>query len=195
MVAPQVGLPADAYLGREVQDPLEPRRVWMIHSFFTPAPGRMLGGLRARVVDLKGFTSFINQRDLEVLLGLGKPGDYCKWLGQKYTKPGEADWYGFCCDEVDLQDDLHTREIELRATFPILPGFLDAQFGITDTIGYAPAEMTRLLHLDRAYDVEEHLVLRCDVDFSTGSRPDSKVNTVSERWVRVGRDKVIWERY
>jgi hypothetical protein len=129
-------------------------------------------------MDNKGFITFCNQRDLEILLGLGQPGELCYWTHQKYPEIGEDDWYGFCVDDEDLMDDLHERELRLRQQFPgILPDGL---------------EIIRRIHDDGA-DAEELYVLLWDMDRVTGFGPDTRLETVRARWARVERNPVQWK--
>jgi len=66
----------------QIPDPKTPGRLWRVQGLYLPVHGRALGGLRAKLEDQKGFITFCNQRDLEVILGLGAPGQYCPWSGR-----------------------------------------------------------------------------------------------------------------
>lgn len=168
--------------GLQVDDPLERGRVWTIHWLLTPIRGRALGGIRALMGDQKGFVTFCNQRDLEVMLGIGKPDRYCYWLKEDYPEPGARNWFGPCCDEEDLKDDLHSRECQLREQYaghPSLPTNM---------------ELVRRVHLDTDNDVEETLVLLGDMDMTTGVYPDPRIETISRRWVRIENQRVIWRQ-
>jgi len=164
--------------GFRYPDPASPGRVWTLQYLFAPIPGRALGGIRAKLVDDKGFVTFCNQRDLEILLGIGQPGDYCYWADDTYPEIGEEDWYGFCVDEEDLADDLHERELRLRQQFPgILPPHL---------------EIVRRIH-DGGADAEELNLLLWDMDKRTGLGPDTRLETIDCRWVRVERKPLKWK--
>lgn len=167
--------------GTYVMDYAEPDRRWTIQWLLAPVRGRFLGGIRAKLIDEKGFISFINQRDLEVSLGHAKPGDYCPWCGTDYASPADDEWLGLCCDTEDLQDDLFERECWLRQQLnqPWLPTGL---------------EIKRHLHLDERNDVEELNVLLGDINRLTGEYPDSRFETVLQRWSRVERNPIIWRR-
>lgn len=167
--------------GMPVTDFREPWRHWSVQWLFAPIPGRKVGGVRAKLIDHKGFTGFINQRDLEVTLGHGKAGTWCEWLGAEYRSPTDRDWYGICCDADDLEDDLFERECWLRQQlqYPYLPTHL---------------EIRRRLHIDEGNDVEELDVLLGDMNFETGQYPDPRLETVSRRWTRAERSPLIWER-
>jgi hypothetical protein len=170
-----IGLP-----GVAIRDPLEPDRPWYVQWVLAPVPGRLLGGVRAKLTDSKGFITFVNQRDLEVLLGMAKPGQYCKWLGQDYVGPTDPDWYGLCCDDEDLRDDLFERECIARRDYPgVLPQGL---------------ELTRRLHIDFRQDVEQLDTLLWDWDPDSYLTPDPRLETVHRRWTRVERTPLIWER-
>lgn len=165
-------------LGVALQDPKDDIRSWTIISVLAPIPKRSLGGLRVRVLDQKGFVSFCNQRDLELLLGLAQPGALCPWLRERYPEFDSREFFGFCVDEEDLLDDLHERELHIRTCHPgVLP------FG---------AQLTRYIHLDDGNDVEELLMMLYDCDPITGLGPDSRIDTISRRWTRVERNKVEW---
>ncbi len=165
-------------LGAEVQDPVNKRRRWTITAVLAPIPGRAIGGVRARLEDQKGFVTFCNQRDLELLLGLADPEEKCHWLGSDYPEINSRDFYGLCADEEDLQDDMFDRELTLRASHPgVLP------FGL---------EITRLVHVSPKLDVEEQNMMLYDCDQVSGLGPDPRFETMSSRWTRVGREAVLW---
>jgi hypothetical protein len=170
-------------IGVGVYYPHETRTEWGIEGLYAPIRGRALGGIRARVIDQKNVVSFINQRDLELLLGLAKPGDYCPWLGSDYVDPYDRAWLGFCMDEEDLRDDLYARESELRYVqeqmtgSPVLPSDL---------------EIDRIIRSNS--DARELLVLLFDFDQMTGISPDTRLETVDLRWKRFERQGVTWHQ-
>ena len=168
-------------IGAEVYDPKEPLRKWFVQSIYAPLPGRALGGVRAKLQDEKGFVSFINQRNLEVSLGLVRPGQWCNWAGQPYVDPDDRDWFGICADEEDLLDDLHERELLLRAHIP--GGVL-----------YPPMEITRRIHRDVKSDFEELFMLLWDMDPETGFGPDLRLETIESRWSKVEKERLVWDR-
>jgi hypothetical protein len=167
--------------GVKLEDPRQFNRTWTIHRLFAPVPGRSLGGIRAQVFDEKGFTSFINQQDLELLLELARPGDWCPWTGKTY--PGlnspEEGWYGVCCDQEDLQDDLYIQELFLRGQHSILPTGL---------------EITRRIHYDADLEEEELLVLLWDKAPENNYSPDPRMCTLQHRWTTVERTKIEWSK-
>jgi len=166
-------------IGASFPDIYDGARAWTIMAVLAPVPGRALGGIRVRVEDQKGFTSFCNQRDLELLLGLARPGTVCPWLRTKYPEFDEVDFFGLCIDEEDLIDDLHERELRIRAETPgVLP------FGM---------QLTRYLHLEYKRDAEELLMMLYDCDSESGLGPDQRLETVSNRWTRVERNRVEWQ--
>lgn len=168
--------------GTTILDPLEPYRAWTIQWIFAPIHGRKLGGVRAKLVDAKGFITFCNQRDLEVILKQGTPGQYCRWSGGRYVAPDDREWCGLCCDEEDLRDDLFEYECRVReayAAYPYLPQGL---------------EYRRLIHLDVDNDAEELHTLLWDMDPDTYAYPDPSLKNVSRRWSRVERNRLVWER-
>ena len=168
--------------GVEVREPEKPERRWLIQTLFAPVPGRALGGIRAKLVDDKGFITFCNQRDLEVLLGDERIGAWCRWTGQYYVSPDDPEWFGLCADDDDLLDDLQERELILRSSIP--GGVL-----------VPPLEIVRRVHTDLTHDYEELRVFTQEsYDQSTGFFPDSRLETVVNRWVRSHRDRIPWDR-
>lgn len=168
--------------GVVVIDYKEPWRQWTIQWLLAPVRGRVLNGIRAKLIDPKGFVSFINQRDLEVTLGHGQPGKYCHWLGTDYVNPEDDEWFGVCCDTEDLKDDLFERECWLRQQLPQHP-FLPTGL-----------ELERLVHFDEGNDAKELLTLRGDINQDTGQYPDPRLESVGRRWTRVEKVPLIWER-
>ena len=167
-------------VGVRFEDTRQSGRYWTIVGLFAPLPGRALGGIRAKVQDDQGFISFVNQRDLELILNLARPGQWCDWMESPY--PGINDdvdgWYGICCDEQDLLDDLHEREMLIRA----------------QNNGWVPLnyQLTRRIHLESRADAEEILLLVRDMDPDTGYAPDPRLETILGRWVRVERTRCRW---
>lgn len=168
-------------VGVRIPDPLDVYRVWEVQSIYLPIPGRALGGVRTKFVDQKGFVTFCNQRDLEVMLGVGVPDRYCPWSGSTYVGPDYEEWVGFCCDEEDLLDDIYEREMFIRAQIPggVLP---------------QNADLERRVHIDKNNDCEEVFVMVGDFDAETGMFPDTRFETVDRRWVRAERRKMRWEQ-
>lgn len=167
-------------VGREVREPGR-NRLWCIYSLYAPLPGRAVGGIRAKLVDEKGFITFCNQRDLEVLLGVARPGTWCRWLGAEYVDPDHPEWFGLCADDDDLLDDLHERELVLRASTP--SGVL-----------MQPLDMMRLIHMSHGSDFEELYILTGDYDRETGYFPDTRLETIEHRWTRSHRERLRWDR-
>jgi hypothetical protein len=173
-------------LGTVLRDPINPLRAWTIQGLYAPIRGRALGGLRAKVVDTKGFITFVNQRDLEVILELASPGNYCSWLDKEYVHFDDEEWFGFCCDEDDLEDDLYDRELSLRAQMPegsMLPTGLD---------------IVRRVYLKVDEDVEEVWQLIRDTNID-GIGPDTRFASVTNRWALIERTdpmqrKTFWFR-
>lgn len=166
-------------IGTEISDPVAPGRIWTVVNLYAPVSGRKLNGIRARLQDQKEFVTFCNQRDLEVLIELAKPGDWCKWAGEEYIEPGERGWFGFCMDGTDLTDDLYERELLLRASYPGVP--------------LSNAEITRRVHPDQGVDCEDLWILLSDTNES-GYGPDTRFETLYERWQCASRDKLEWRR-
>lgn len=166
-------------IGAHIREPSDPHRVWMIENVYCPLR-RKLGGIRAKVRDQKDFVSFINQRDLEVLLGAGVPGEFCKWADAEYPAPGEWGWFGICADEDDLLDDLFDRELGIRAQTP----------------GVIPrgTEIARRVHAEQGVDAEELWTLHYDADRETGMGPDPRLRSLLQRWSRIERERVEWRR-
>jgi hypothetical protein len=168
-------------VGVLIEDPRRAGRNWTITNLFAPV-GRALNGIRAKLVDEKGFVSFVNQRDLELLLDIAQPGQWCPWTESRY--PGinsfEEGWFGICCDDDDLLDDLYERELMLRQQYNGL---------IPDGV-----ELSRRVHLEDNNDQEELLLLLWDRDPDTNYAPDTRMETLRRRWVQVERRRLIWSR-
>ena len=101
--------------GKKVRDP-RTSRVFVLSHIFGPVNSLAIQGIRVRGQDKNGIVSFINQRDLEVLLGLGVPGRTCRWFGRDYVDPSEPEWIGFAMEPEDSQDDLLIQEMQLVET-------------------------------------------------------------------------------
>ena len=172
-------------VGSILGDTVEPLREWTIDGLYSPIWGRTLGGIRARVKDQKGFVSFLNQRDLEFLLGLGVAGRHCAWLGEDYVDPTDRGWVGFCMDDEDLRDDLYARELDMRFHQEELTGSKVLPEGL---------ELDRLLGINGGTDIKELLTMRCDYDPNTGEYPDLRFNAVDLRWMRIERERFPWHR-
>ena len=163
-----------------MRDPDNPYRNWTISALYTPLSGRSCGGIRAKLTDEKNYITFINQMDLEVLLGRAQPGALCKWSNKRYAAPGENTFYGFCADDDDLIDDLYDRELLMRGESPT--GVLSAA-----------CESVRRIHLEDRVDVEEYHIMMWDADPETGICPDIRFETLERRWTRVERKRAPWE--
>jgi hypothetical protein len=168
-------------VGVRITDPHHAQRTWEVQGLYLPIAGRALGGVRAKLVDQKGFITFCNQRDLEVLLGIGRVGSPVEWRDDEYVAPDDREWCGLCCDEDDLLDDLQEREMFARGELPggiLVPGM----------------EMQRRVHLHGEYDCEETYLVVHDYDPETGLFPDTRFETLERRWTRSERRRVRWER-
>jgi len=167
-------------LGKVIADTHKPTRKWCVQAVYAPLTGMARGGIRTKLVDDKGFITFINQMDLEVLLGLASPGDICRWSRERYSEPGDPDFYGFCVDDHDLLDDLLDRELLLRAE------------SLTWMIPQN-TEITRRVHHNAQRDTEDLYYLVWDGDPETGISPDFRMDTIERRWSRIERTKIDWE--
>lgn len=169
-------------VGAELPDPLHNKRRWLVQRLYAPILGRALAGIRAQLIDNKGFISFINQQDLELLLGLARPSDWCPWTERYY--PGinspEEGWFGICCDREDLRDDLYINELSLRH-----------QYG-----GYLPTglEYQRKVYYEKEDETEELLQVLWDKAPEDNSTPDSRMDTLDHRWTLVEKKRVVWSR-
>lgn len=166
-------------LGAIIEDPREAGRSWTIVNVYAPVEGRRLGGIRVKLEDSRGFTTFCNQRDLELILGLAKPGNFCPWLNEEYPEIKSEEFFGLCADEEDLRDDLYDRELEIRAQEQgVLP------YGL---------QLYRRIHLSRRNDHEELFMMMYDCDPETGLGPDPRLKTLPSRWNRIERNRLRWE--
>lgn len=172
-------------IGAQFPDPKNPQRTWWVVNLFAPLKGRKLGGIRAKLVDQKGFVTFCNQRDLELLLGTACPGNLCPWTGEEYPEIDSPQFFGLCADPEDLEDDLFDRELQLRA-------LMASSEEYPDIIPYG-YQFTRRVHLSSGQDVEELDMMLYDCDPETGWGPDSRFDTLMTRWTQVGRDTLKWE--
>lgn len=154
-------------------------RIWTVRQFYLPkvtTGNTVETGVRAMVVDDHGFVSFVNQRDLEVLLDIRRAGEWCAWLGAPYVGTKESEFYGCCCDEADAWDELHSYEMELRRQFPN---------------GFIPGEQQRerWIHYGWCRDEYELWHFLWDAEPSTGISPDSRLETIESRWTRSHHEK------
>lgn len=167
-------------VGTVISDPFNTPRRWRVQGIYAPTGHRAIDGIRIKLVDTKDFVTFINQMDLEVILGMGRPGSTCRWSGKRYAEPGDADFYGMFVDDDDLVDDLYDRELLLRGSST--SGVLDVN-----------SEIIRRVHLEEKVDVEELHMLLWDGDPETGLCPDIRFETVERRWSRVERVRAPWD--
>ena len=137
-------------------------------EYHSPSTVKEALGLMTKLEDAKGYVTFCNQRDLEVLLGMGIPGQRCAWLKDDYLEPSDPDWYGLCADADDLQDDLQERELLIRNSQPNPSSYLQPYI-----------RLSRLVHLDEGNDVMELLMLLQDTGYA--------LDDISKRWTRVER--------
>ena len=154
-------------------------RHWTVQQFFFPLSQdkTVRSGIRTMVRDEFGFVGFVNQRDLELLLGIKKPREWCHWLGAVYPELDSRTFFGVCCDEDDLRDELYEYERDLRASYGgIIPGNVQYQ---------------RCVHKDRGEDLVQLLQLLWDGDPTTGMYPDTRFETLESRWVRVEQQKWV----
>jgi hypothetical protein len=163
-------------VGTEVIDQTNTRRTWTVTSVYAPITERCLGGVRIKLVDQKNFTTFCNQRDFEVLIGIAQPEEHCIWAGKPYMHPHDAEWFGFCMDPIDLQDDLYERELALRDEKMQLP---------------PNSEVIRRIHANTTRDAEDFWILN---SVHPGMEPDVRLETVYDRWCCVSRDWLDWTR-
>lgn len=171
--------------GAVLYDPEEQGRTWRITAMYAPLK-RHIGGIRAKCVDQKGFVSFINQRDLELLLGLARPGSWCNWLGEEYPEIGCGNYAGFCMDSEDVTDDLYDKELVIR-------GQMFEMMGQSIAIPEG-TEIEQWVHYSVNNDAVRRCLLRWDIDASSGISPDPRFETLSGRWVPYETEKVVWTR-
>jgi hypothetical protein len=158
--------------GYQLIDTDDYNRVWTVQGLYTPV-GRKLGGVRIKLVDNKGFITFCNQRDFEVLIGMARPGDWCLWANQEYAGLGQDEWFGFCMDTLDLCDDFHERELELLGEYN--------HGGVAD---WCSVNIERRLHLEKRSDVEDYWIP--SLSPTEGS--------IYNKWIRVHRNRVEWKK-
>lgn len=167
-------------VGKCITDLHNRYREWTVHALYAPVSGRSVGGIRAKLVDQKGFITFCNQRDLEVLLDLASPGAWCQWLGSDYAEPFTNEWIGLCADENDLIDDLYDREVEARALY------CPRNEPLPDSLNF-----NRRVHNGLHDDFEEEVLFLGDTYYETSAQIDSSFETVINRWRSVERTPQI----
>jgi hypothetical protein len=181
MLVESMGLIGASFADRKAGD-----RTWTIINLFAPIHKRSLGGIRAKLEDQKGFITFCNQRDLELLLGLANPGDICPWTDKEYPEVDSHEFYGMCVDEEDLKDDLFGFELSLRAAMAASPEY-------PSVIPYGHA-IERFIHLSSGRDVFDRYLMLWDCDPETGMGPDPRFETLPHRWTRFERAEANWSR-
>lgn len=166
-------------VGEVIPDPRESRRVWTLDAAYAPLRSRRVRGVRFRAYDQLGFVSFIEQLQLEVLLGIGEPGERCQWAGILYPHPDDIDsFFGFVMDDEDMADDMHSIELAARQGIDVLP---------------PGSFVERKLHKDHGEDFIEGWTLVWDGDPETGVSPDIRIETVCTRWHRAEQRRVRWK--
>lgn len=164
------------------RDPDDKSRIWTIIDAFMPVEARIHLGVRFRCIDSRGYTSFVPQRDLEVLMRLAEAGSRIPWHhGAYYVSPfSETTWVGVGMSKEDLLDDLFVRECTLRierySTQPIPVG----------------STITRHLYVRNGNDgmnYEEQLSCAGDADPHSGYGPCPDVRSVETRWNSVSRTR------
>ena len=164
-------------------------RQWRVGASYLPL-GRRLGGVRVRLTDQKGFITFCNQRDMEVLLGIGQPGTWCHWAGEDYVTPSDPKWVGLYCDEADVQDLLHENEYMLREHSEATT--MNGRWLLPQHIWVPPVSTELRIHVEPGYDVEEVHALH--TEYNTGYGPDERLETLHQRWARSERRRIQWNR-
>lgn len=167
-------------IGKTCYDPKNNKRIWTVVNELRPATAADY--IRLRVIDQRGFISFINQVDFYLLAGLAKPGNVDPWSSQEYPEIGDevGGWVGLHADADDLDDDLHIRELELRQE-------------IGWEVPLPSLELTRYVHTTDTKDEALLEMLLWDADPTTGVGPDMRLETVGRRWSRVQREVVAWQ--
>ncbi len=173
-------------IGASFPDEKTKGRDWTICNLYAPITRRNLGGIRAKLEDQKGYITFCNQRDLELLLGLACPGDICPWTEQEYPEMDSREFYGMCTDDEDLKDDLFAFELALRAAMAASPEY-------PDFIPYG-YQTERRVHVSRSKDVVDRWIMLNDCDPETGYGPDPRLETLNSRWSKIERDPLPWWR-
>jgi len=159
-------------IDRTVTDVRQPYREWTIVGVYSPLTCRAVEGIRVKVVDESGVLTFIEQMDLEVLMGLANKGDLCSWSGKRYLGPGDNAFAGLVCDEDDLLDDLMDTENVIRISTPVIPD---------------RTTIHRKLRLEFGHEVEETWMMLGDLDVERGTSPDTRMETLERRWRRISR--------
>lgn len=159
-------------LDHTIEDARRPTREWTIVGVYAPLTCRAVEGIRVKVVDQSGVITFIEQMDLEVLLGLARSGAMCVWSGKRYAGPGDSSFVGLVCDEDDQLDDLMDTENVIRRSVAIIPN---------------RTTIHRKLQLEFGHEVEETWMMMGDSDVESGMSPDLRMETIERRWKRISR--------
>lgn len=168
-------------LRRLIEDTQNAERTWRIVGVYAPLKARSVQGLRVKVVDEQGFITFVEQMQLEVLLGLGRPNTLCAWSGKMYRDVEHQLFDGFVMDDDDLIDDLLDREHIIRAS-------------CTNGVIPESGTITRKVHLADGEEFEDTLIMLYDGDRSTGLHPDYRQDTLMNRWSRSERTRCNWKK-
>lgn len=162
-------------LGQSIRDPYVSTREWSIVGVYAPLSCRAVGGIRVKVADVNGTIAFVEQMDLEVLMGLAKPDNLCAWSSKRYVGPGDRSFVGLACDDDDLLDDLLDTENIIRQTAPVIP---------------EGTSIDRSVYLEFGSEWEESWRMMWDGDSSTNTVPDLKFETLERRWKRISRNRI-----
>lgn len=162
----ELGLP-----GQQLFDD-ETSRIWTVIAVY--APRSVTGGVRIKLNDNRGFVSFLEQEDYEVIFDMVQPGDICPWSGRKYAGPGDRDWNGLYADDFDLKDDLYDRHQEFVRIYN----------------GYVPTDalIQRCVHSENRDFLESWGYLP-----SLAGHIPITADNVDTAWVRVESMNVKWE--
>lgn len=185
-------------LGSSFYDREKAGRVWTVIDLYAPLYSRQCPGIRALVSDQKNFLSFIEQRDLEVLLGIGTPGEPCPWLyGTNYPGPDDADWFGLNIDDDEIEELLFANETMYRQDPLYAPNGLLNSMALAWHDGPFVPDVTFRLHGD-GRDWESIYTFNKDSVRDDGTNqgsflPNHSLSNIFERWSRIQKEKIEWD--
>lgn len=172
------------YIGAKIEDTSNPHRYWTVTNIFAPNERLAIRGVRLRLRDQTGVTTFLNQRDAEVLLDIAEPGWRVPWQNNLiYPRISDSSFVGFAMDVTDLADDLHILEANLRKSVHATTGRTYLSDG----------RIERKVYTGSKNNSREVFEFVSDTN-SNGLMPDLSLTSIGSRWRRVTQEYFSWQR-
>lgn len=137
---------------------------WVIVGAYLPEYQNR--GFRYRIQDDLGFYSFMDQLELEVIFGMGEPGQIPAWGVEEYPEYEDTRWVGPMMGKMDLDDDLFEYELELRCQYENIPAGTAIERPV----------LTQLLRRSVYYEVLLQNIM--------AQQAPQDVTTIRQRWSR-----------